>query len=55
MMMYFQAAGRAGNTLIPNDSGWHLTRADGINNHGQVVGKGIHNGHTRAFLLTPIR
>jgi len=43
------------NTLIPNDSGWHLTRADGINNHGQVVGKGIHNGHTRAFLLTPIR
>lgn len=40
--------------LLAN-SGWTLQAARGINNHGQIVGKGIHNGHTRAFLLTPIK
>src|SRR6185503_7829555 len=39
--------------LIPQDSGWTLISARGINNQGQIVGFGTHNGQTRAFLLTP--
>ncbi len=42
------------NDLLPAESGWRLTKANGINNHGQIVGYGLHDGHTRAFLLTPI-
>ena len=41
------------NTLIPRDSGWTLRIAHGINNRGQIVGDGLHNGQFRAFLLTP--
>ena len=41
------------NKCIPQKSGWTLSIARGINNHGWIVGTGIHNGHTRAFLLTP--
>ena len=41
------------NTLIPPDTGWTLGRANGINNHGQIVGSGAHNAMRRAFLLTP--
>lgn len=43
------------NTLIRSDSGWELTWALDINNHGQIVGYGLRQGHFRAFLLTPIR
>ena len=39
--------------LIPADSGWVLDSVGGINNHGQIVGTGLHNGVWRAFLLTP--
>ena len=39
--------------LIPASSGWILDEATGINNHGQIVGTGHHNGKRRAFLLTP--
>jgi probable HAF family extracellular repeat protein len=42
------------NNLIASDSGWELMSAEGINNCGQIVGYGIHNGNPRAFLLTPI-
>ncbi len=42
------------NTLIPVGSDWHLLRANGINNNGQIVGYGYHHGQCRAFLLTPI-
>ena len=35
-------------------AGWTLTSATAINNLGQIVGSGIHNGQTRAFLLTPV-
>jgi probable HAF family extracellular repeat protein len=42
------------NNLIPADSGWDLTTARGINDLGQIVGSGFHNGEMRAFLLTPI-
>jgi probable HAF family extracellular repeat protein len=41
------------NKLIPAGSGWVLTDADSINDLGQIVGGGVHNGHQHAFLLTP--
>ena len=49
-------AGRAYNLSqsIPDDSGWHLTSANAVNNHGQVVGDGLHNGKKRGYLLTPL-
>lgn len=42
------------NNLIDPLSGWSLTRAYDINNRGQIVGRGIFEGQTRGFLLTPI-
>src|SRR5438874_2687732 len=42
-------------TLLPPDSGWTLTEANGINDAGQIVGAGIHGEHLHAFLLTPAR
>lgn len=42
------------NNLIPGQSGWHLDVADGINNSGQICGRGTLNGQTHGFLLTPI-
>ncbi len=41
------------NVRIPSGTGWALTEAHAINTAGQIVGEGIHNGQTRAFLLTP--
>jgi probable HAF family extracellular repeat protein len=41
------------DTLIPAGSGWTLQQANGINDRGQIVGAGVHNGHMRAYLLTP--
>lgn len=41
------------NAMIPSDSGWVLAQATGINDAGQIVGFGEHNGQFRAFLLTP--
>lgn len=35
-------------------AGWTLTSATAINNLGQIVGSGMHNGQARAFLLTPM-
>ncbi len=35
-------------------AGWSIIGASAINNSGQIVGTGTHNGQTRAFLLTPI-
>ena len=42
------------NTLIPASSGWYLTNAYDINERGQIVGQGVFQGQTRAFLLTPL-
>jgi probable HAF family extracellular repeat protein len=42
------------NDLIPNGSGWVLEAAIAINDKGEIVGKGKHNGDERAFLLTPV-
>jgi probable HAF family extracellular repeat protein len=42
------------NTRIDPASGWNLVGAAGINDTGQIVGWGTHNGtHRSAFLLTP--
>jgi probable HAF family extracellular repeat protein len=43
------------NTLLPPNSGWTLTIAKGINDSGEIVGTGFHNGVKRGFLLTPNR
>ena len=37
--------------LLPAGSGWVLTEAWAINNAGEIVGYGSHNGIRRAFLL----
>jgi probable HAF family extracellular repeat protein len=42
------------NTLIPTNSGWELMEARGMNAAGQIIGWGMHAGHTNAFLLTPV-
>jgi len=39
--------------LIPAGSGWTLQQANGINDRGQIVGAGQHNGRAHAYLLTP--
>jgi probable HAF family extracellular repeat protein len=41
------------NNQIPDDSGWVLIEARGINRAGEIVGFGTINGQTHAFLLTP--
>src|SRR2546430_9949553 len=41
------------NSLIPGGSGWDLRNARAINDSGQIVGDGYHDGMHRAFLLTP--
>lgn len=41
------------NTLLPPHSGWVLTEARAVNDHGQIAGQGIFNGKPCAFLLTP--
>jgi probable HAF family extracellular repeat protein len=38
------------NTLIPSNSGWVLTSANGINDNEQIVGQGTINGQYHTFL-----
>jgi probable HAF family extracellular repeat protein len=42
------------NSLINPSSGWSLLYAYGINDNGQIVGVGLDNGTSSAFLLTPV-
>lgn len=42
------------NGQIDGSSGWYLQRATGLNEAGQIVGFGLHNGTARGFLLTPV-
>jgi probable HAF family extracellular repeat protein len=42
------------NKLIPTNSDWILTEGDAMNNHCQIVGKGIHQGHSAIFWLDPV-
>ncbi|MDR3622192.1 MAG: hypothetical protein P4L85_22775 [Paludisphaera borealis] len=41
------------NSLLPTGSGWLLTAALGVNNLGQIIGVGTHDGKENAFLLSP--
>lgn len=41
------------NTLIPQNSGWYLECAQGVNDAGEIVGFGTINGATHAFLARP--
>jgi probable HAF family extracellular repeat protein len=40
------------NDLIPVDSGWELNYGSGITDDGKIIGWGLINGQTHAFLLT---
>jgi probable HAF family extracellular repeat protein len=42
------------NELIPSGSGWTLIEATDINDSGWIVGRGLHNGLARGFLLKPV-
>ena len=47
------------NTLIPTNSGWYLTQANGINNQGVIVGAGVFTNaqnvvRLHAYALVPI-
>jgi hypothetical protein len=39
------------NQLVAG-TGWTITDVKGVNNAGQVVGTGTHNGVSKAFLLS---
>ncbi len=39
------------NSLFPGQE-WQIQYAQAINNNGQIVGKGLHRGQDRAFLIT---
>ena len=41
------------NTLLPAASNWVLTQATDINDYGEIVGTGSHNGTPMAFLMIP--
>jgi probable HAF family extracellular repeat protein len=41
------------NSLLPPGSNWTLVAATGINDLGQIIGSGIHEGAYATFLLTP--
>ena len=41
--------------LIPAGTGWTLKYAYAINDNGQIVGYGIINGQTHAFIMTPVQ
>ncbi|HTH47811.1 MAG TPA: hypothetical protein VMB21_09895 [Candidatus Limnocylindria bacterium] len=41
------------NTQLPAGSGWVLTRANAINDRGEIAGTGTFNGIVHAFLLSP--
>jgi hypothetical protein len=41
------------NTLIPENSGWYLECAQGINDAGEIIGFGVINGSTHAYLARP--
>jgi hypothetical protein len=36
-------------------AGWVISTASGMNNLGQIVGLGVHNGQNRAYLLTSVQ
>ena len=43
------------NALLPANSGWVLTSAQGVNDSGFIVGFGTKSGVTKPYLLFPKR
>lgn len=41
------------DATIGKSAGWQLTSATAINDVGQIIGEGQHNGQARSYLLTP--
>lgn len=52
--VYREGVMRDLNSLIDPAAGWELTWASSINASGQIVGYGLINDQTHAFLLTPV-
>jgi uncharacterized membrane protein len=46
-------AHKLADRLAPGTSGWFLLDATGINDAGQIVGNGRHDGRTVGYVLTP--
>ncbi len=44
---------RSLSSLLPAHSGWYLTQAFGVNDHGQILAWGQYQGNERMCLLTP--
>ncbi len=42
------------NSLISPDQNWYVLTAFDINDNGDIVGYGIHNGQQTGFLMTPV-
>jgi len=43
------------NDLLPAESGWKLGYASAINNNGEIIGWGTINGHSRSYLMKPLK
>jgi uncharacterized membrane protein len=42
------------NDLLSANSGWTITEVNGVNDWGQIVGTGIYDGQTEAFIANPV-
>jgi uncharacterized membrane protein len=42
------------NDLLPANSGWTITDVSDVNDWGQIVGTGIYDGQTEAFIANPV-
>ncbi|HTI68688.1 MAG TPA: DUF3466 family protein [Candidatus Limnocylindria bacterium] len=51
--LWFQGVGADLNTLLPENSGWVLLKANAINNQGQIAGDGLYHGQPHGFMLSP--
>jgi hypothetical protein len=56
MMLFLYAGGgmRSLDSLVDPSSGWALQEVTDINNSGQIVGWGLHDGLQHAYLMNPI-
>lgn len=52
-VLYSGGNARDLNSMIGSASGWQLQQAYGINDAGQIVGSGVFQGQSHAFLLNP--